>query len=171
MKTEPTQRLIYNHAITQWLNLGEWSNPMALTLTLKQSIQPDVGQHIRITEHAAAQNVRHLLNVLNRKLLRRSELRAGARIGAAFVSEQGEDKRLHYHGVIECPRQGMMAQLPALIGHLWAETTWGYQRTEVAPCDGGWISYILKGKDKPVFDEAIRFELWSLPLKSRLGCR
>jgi hypothetical protein len=157
----------YQDAVQGMVNFRDWVNPLAITLTLRQSLMVDVGQPQYINANLAKQNVRHFMNVLNSKLLSKAERRFGLKLGAAFVSEHDRDKRLHYHGLIECPKWEMLPKMRKLVHQTWTKTTWGYNQIALKLADDDWQGYCFKAQTKPDYAGAIEFELWSPPLKTK----
>jgi len=75
------------------------------------------------------------------------------------VIEGGSGKRLHIHAVIDCPREDLVEQFPLMIEQAWLKTQWGFGQIDVQPdTDRGWIDYISKFRDKPVYADAIDWE-------------
>ena len=54
---------------------------------------------------------------------------------------------------LNCPRTSMLLPLENLILDCWAKVEWGYGRILVRDgANAGWISYMLKGRQKSEFD-------------------
>ena len=158
-----TEKRSYQSAIRSNVDIERWASPYAVTLTLRQSIQPEPGYHVRISQEAASSNYRHFMNVLNRKILGKAHTKYGNRLKAFSIFEGGNDKRLHIHAVIECPRPELRATFPTLIRDTWLATDWGYGQVDIqADSDNGWINYISKLDDKPNYDTSIDWTNCSL---------
>ncbi len=144
--------------IRQWVDLDRWLQPFAATLTLKQriSIYGDLhSSSVSLTPDLASQNLKHFLNVLNKRVYGASAQRHGKNISVLSVIEGGNSKRLHYHLALDCPRDDLVEVFPDLVAQIWRSTQWGYHETCVTPCDGGWVTYMTKLRDKPDFADAI----------------
>ncbi len=153
----PATRSIQTSA-RKWLQTGHWTKPFAATLTLKQRVTVTDGIHsitVPLTDERAGQNLRHFLNVLNKRVYGSAAQKYGKRLAVIPVLEGGRDKRLHYHLMIDCPRQELEESLPTLISMTWHQTQWGYDQTHVTPADSGWLTYMTKLRDKPDFASSI----------------
>lgn len=107
---------------------------------------------VPITTDSAAQNFRHFTNVLNQRVYGSAAQRHGKRLPVIPVLEGSALKRLHYHALIDCPRDDLLATFPSLIVRTWMATQWGYNENQVIPsADTGWINYMTKLRDKPDF--------------------
>jgi hypothetical protein len=126
---------------------------------MKQAIKNDDGLRSITTfldANKASQNLHHFLNVLNGRVLGKAHTRFGDRLRVIPVIEGGGGKRLHYHVVIDCPRDDLRDSFPSVIDDIWQRTDWGYAQTDIqAGADAGWINYISKFRDKPTFADAI----------------
>ena len=101
-------------------------------------------------------NFRHFMNVLNRTILGKAHTKYGRRIRTFAAFEQGDGKRLHIHAIIECPRPELLPNFPTLIRDIWLKTNWGYGQIDIqADCDQGFLNYISKLNDKPIYDTSI----------------
>jgi hypothetical protein len=59
---------------------------------------------------------------------------------------------MHYHAVIECPRDDLIPVFPILIEECWGKTDWGYDQVHVTPdANDGWVQYMTKLRSKPDF--------------------
>lgn len=152
--------------LRQWVDIEAWQFPFALTLTLKQRIGGDGGisaPATSLTRDIASQNLKHFLNVLNKQVYGGAAQRHGKRLPVFSVLEGGNGKRLHYHIVIDCPRNDLIEAFPAMVILTWRKTLWGYNQTHVTPCDAGWVNYMTKLRDKPDFGSAIDWENCHIP--------
>ena len=145
-------------SLREWIEIDHWNYPFGITLTLKQRIDVDgevYRSSVPLTLDMGSQNLRHFLNVLNKQIYGSSFTRYGKRLFVIPVLEGGGLKRLHYHVVVDCPRDELIGRFPSLITQTWRSTQWGYHQTVVEPCDRGWINYITKLRDKPDFGTSI----------------
>lgn len=154
------------HVQTQvgdWLAASTWRRPFAVTLSLKQRLPDAAG---RIDTISASQNVRHFANLLGRRCFGSAHKRHGRRIQMFSVIEGGVSKRLHVHAIVDCPRFDLELAFPEVIQTAWRQTKWGYREVDVRPCDDGWLSYLLKLRDKPDFDISLDWQNCQLTERS-----
>lgn len=145
-------------SVRQWIDIDGWNHPFAVTLTLKQRIGRDGGVSAAsesLTPEIASRNLRHWLNVMNKQVYGSAAQRHGIQLPVLPVLEGGTGKRLHYHLIMDCPRDDLVAVFPAMIVSTWSKTLWGYDQTDVKPCDSGWLTYMTKFRDKPDFASSI----------------
>ena len=145
--------------IRKFINLTDWSDPMAVTLTFKKSIWSNNGKfdtRIFLDEDKASENVRHFLNFLNRDSLGNLPERVGMKLRVFTVFEKTDTKNLHYHCVINCPSNIDHEEFSQLIRNCWKKTWWGNDQINIqAGADNGWVSYITKFFDKENFADSI----------------
>ena len=111
---------------------------------------------VRLTPAVASQNLKHFLNLLNKRVNGKAHSRFNVRIPVIPMLEGGSGSRLHYHLMIDCPRDDLKPVYPQLIQSLWGRTQWGYDQIDIqADADSGWINYISKLRDKPSFEDSI----------------
>jgi hypothetical protein len=105
------------------------------------------------------------MNLLNRAAYGSTFRRYGKRLRVLPVLEKGEVRarairpcergasgRWHIHCAIELPSHFDAITLENLIRDCWAKVEWGYGRILVRDgANAGWISYMLKGRQKSVF--------------------
>jgi hypothetical protein len=94
------------------------------------------------------------MNLLNKRVYGNAARRHGKRTPVIPILEGGGSKRLHYHIVIDCPRDDLRDTFPSLIDETWRSTQWGYHEIKVTAADQGWITYVTKLRDKPDFASA-----------------
>jgi hypothetical protein len=134
-------------------DISEWANPTAVTLTLKKGIMRD-GVFISATPERCAQNLKHALNVLNRKIYRNKARKV--RIECIPVLEQDANGRFHYHLALNRPAAISELLFPLRVKSVWEKTDWGYRQSDFqAGADRGWIEYMTKFRSKSEFDLAI----------------
>ena len=144
-------------ATERWIRDQNWRRPFACTLSLKQASEVDLGHWVPCTELLASKNLRHFLNRVNRHCYGNASSRYGKRVPCLAVLEGGgrTGKRLHYHLMIDCPRDELEASYSRLLTNQWHQTEWGYREVRIEPCDFDWIPYILKQRSKQEFGSAI----------------
>jgi hypothetical protein len=148
-------------AFRDFAQIGHWRSPHAVTLTMRQGIRPEPFSPTEyLDRQRAVQNFRHFMNLLNRRVLGSHYQRKRQRLPVIPVLEgSGRYRRLHYHAVIDCPRDDLDGVFPLLIQSVWAKTKWAFVQTDVRPdADEGWVNYISKTYDKPDYADAIDWE-------------
>lgn len=146
--------LALRKAFLGWCDTSGWKNPVAVTLTLKQAIRSRWGTFIRPGPGDYEQNLRHFLNVLNRRIYG-NKVRHGARLKCIAVLEGDDIVRRHYHLLIDIPPRRHPDSFMILVALTWGETLWGYHVQHVTPCDSGWLPYMAKLKSKAEYSDAI----------------
>lgn len=136
-----------------------WHSPHAVTLTFKKGRGVDGGRGTGIqmlTRDDASTNMRHFLNRLDRHTFGHSAFRFGQRVQAVPVIEGGNGKGLHYHLILDCPRDELKEGYTDLLQSLWQKTDWGHKMIHVeADSDSGWTKYVVKLRDKPEYADCI----------------
>lgn len=160
-------------AFRDYADISTWDAPYAVTLTLRQKriAHDDRGRQfeVRLTPDRASQNFRHFLKLLNAQMFGKAATRFGRCVNVIPILEGGDGKRLHYHAVINCPCDDLRDQFHAAIFSCWSKTDWGYWEHDVQPgADAGWIDYISKTRDKPVFADAIDWTNCHMPIDRRV---
>lgn len=161
-----SQTFRHQQAFRDFTRTNGWNAPFAVTLTMKQgmAIEGLYGKtFVRLTRDRASQNLRHFLNLLNKHVYGKAYSRFGVRIPVIPVLEGGSNSRLHYHLMLDCPRDDLKATYPQIIESLWLRTQWAYSQTDIqAEADSGWINYISKTRDKPSFEDSIDWENYTI---------
>lgn len=150
-------------SVQDWVDIHRWNSPFAVTLTLKQRLWLDGGGSVALTPDLASRNLRHFLNLVNKRVYGSSAQRNGKRIRSVAVQEGGQYKRLHYHLMLDCPRDQLVMEFPAILTKAWVSTDWGYPQIDIQPCDQGWLNYMTKLRDKTDFAAAFDWELCHNP--------
>lgn len=150
-------------AMREWVAFEEWSNPYAITLTMKQNrdVKTLRGQHtISLDDIAASRNFGYFMHRLNRKVYGRQAKRYGRilRVVPILERSKGTD-RLHFHAGIERPDKITDEAFRSLIKEQWYKTPWAYYQIDIQDsADDGWISYITKFSDKESVAESIDWD-------------
>ena len=143
----------------QFANYEKWKSPHAVTLTMKQGLQAANGRSstfVRLTHQEATQNFGHFMNCMNRHVFGPAFKRYGKRLPVIPVIEGGNGSRLHYHAVIECPRDDLELRFKSLIRSSWLKTQWGHREIDIKiDANEYWLHYISKEYDKPEYDLSI----------------
>ena len=148
-------------AFRDFARVDHWTAPHAVTLTMKQGVKipNQEGPLVFLTSDRAVQNYRHFLNVLNAAVFGKAAKRFGKRVNAVSTIEGGNGKRLHIHAVIDCPSVDLIGEFPIMVAQAWEKTQWGHREIDIQPgADSGWINYISKFGDKPIYADAIDWE-------------
>lgn len=125
----------------------------------------DLGTFVQLDRDHATVNMRHFLNHLNRRVFGNAGRRLGRRVSVVPTLEGTASKHLHYHLVMDCPfLSDDMGLFERTVGEAWASTWWGNREIHVSPADDGWIDYITKLADKPMFADAIDWTNAHLPV-------
>lgn len=145
-------RALREETIT-FLDISGWANPTAVTLTLKKGFSRD-GVFFAATPEICQQNLKHALNVLNRKIYGNKARKV--RIECIPVLEQDASGRFHYHLALNRPAEISEVLFPLRVKSVWEKTAWGYKQCDFkAGADRGWIEYMTKFRSKREFDLAI----------------
>lgn len=158
---DPTLIQHIQDAFRGFARIDHWHSPHAVTLTMKQGMRPEpFGLTEYLDRQKAVQNFRHFMNLLNRRVLGKQFQHHRKRLPVIPVLEGGgRGRRLHYHAIIDCPRDDLDELFPLLVQSVWAKTKWGYYETDIQPdADRGWVNYISKPYDKPDYADAIDWE-------------
>ena len=156
----------FKSAKSHFFDTSRWGAFCDVTLTLKQSRQPDSGGWVKIDDYRCRQAFRHFMNLLNRAVYGAAFRRYGKRLRVLPVLEKGEVRaralrswdrgtsgRWHIHCAIELPSYFDGMALERLIRECWAKIEWGYGRILVRDdANAGWINYMLKDRQKSEFD-------------------
>jgi hypothetical protein len=145
---------------------SSWDAFCDVTLSLRQARQPDRGGWVKIDEDECRKAFRHFMNLLNRAVYGAAFRRYGKRLRVLPVLEKGEvsscalrswecgtSGRWHIHCAIEMPSHFDGVAFEKSIRDCWAKVEWGYGRILVRDgANSGWIDYMLKERQKSVFD-------------------
>src|ERR1700751_4944361 len=159
----------FESAKSHLFDTSSWGPFCDVTLTLKQACQCERGAWIKTGDYPCRQAFRHFMNLLNRAVYGAAFRRHGKRLRVLPVLEKGEVRasslhslergtsgRWHIHCAIELPSHLDPVALEKLIRACWAKVELGYGRILVrAGADAGWISYMLKDRQKSQFDSCV----------------
>lgn len=131
---------------------------IAATLTFRPRIDNEF-----LTERIAQCAVRHLLRRLDLSAYGKQAARWGRKIGSLAIREGADgpyEAQVHYHLELEVPRHRHSADWIYTSDELWEKLEWASPRQNRFKIvrSPGWQGYILKGKGKPSFIDAIDFE-------------
>jgi hypothetical protein len=115
---------------------------IGVTFTMKQE-----GAKGKLNKLSASQNLRHFMNVLNRKVYKQQFKRFNKRLKVLPVIENSYNERLHFHTLMGVPENIKLNDYIQLIKETWAKTDYGYRQIDVKPfINSGWTEYITKFK-------------------------
>lgn len=136
------------------IDLQSFTNPAAVTLTMKMRVDGHSNDMM-----TASANFRHFMNRLNHTILKSAAKRHGRRLKVFCVRESNADGRLHYHAVIDRPAHVGIEEFTSTIRYLWGRTDFGYREIDVQDeINEGWLSYMLKDRQKDSVLESIDWE-------------
>jgi|TARA_B110000211_G_scaffold94245_1_gene109921 hypothetical protein len=137
------------------VDLSKWRSPYSVTLTHKSSLRllNDKGTFFKkLTVDDAKQNLRHFLNILNKRIFGKGFSRFNKRLKVVAVLEGGKDKHLHYHLLLESPSSTKLPRhmFELLLDSLWTKTNWGDQQKHIERSHDvdGFVNYVTKYEDK-----------------------
>jgi hypothetical protein len=157
--------------LLSWLDQGDWSNWLAVTLTMKQSYVNEKNVKTYLDEILARRNLKNFLDKLNYKAFKKAFKRYNKKYQVIPVLEFHRDvyasnnlKNYHFHLAIDNPRNLPILVLRKLIIELWLTTDFGDIEIDVQPLnDLGWIEYSTKMTNKNL--DNIDFENLSIAVK------
>ena len=132
-------------------DISPWNDPFAVTLTARRVTRTcaDSGTRHFVGREQYAQNLRHFLNVLNKRVYGNAAQRGMKRLRVIPVFEQHQSGRYHLHLAIDRPPHVDEPTFTSMISETWHKTSLGYRNIKVVPhADSGWIGYILKRRSK-----------------------
>ena len=126
--------------VRQYLSNLDLSNFLGVSLTLKHQVD---NQNLDVV--LCSQNLRHFMNVLNKGVYGNRFSRYGIKLQTFPVLEKSLGDRLHYHLIIEHPRELPLIRFKDLIRSSWIKTRFGHREIHIDDSiDRGWINYITK---------------------------
>lgn len=144
-------------AFLEHYSISDWVTPVAVTLTFRMGISTLNGIQYG-TDERYSQNLKHALNVMNRKLFGRRFREHGRRLKVIPVLETDQSGRRHYHLALDLVDRIDIDSFRKIIASTWGRTDWGYHEIDVQPADSGWIAYIMKGRGKPDVMSAVDWD-------------
>jgi hypothetical protein len=149
--------LAHRDVLRDYCKAKHWTSPHAVTLTLKtRTLVGSVWQ--TLTQLDAQQNLRHWLNVIRKKLVKRGFTKH-AELQRVPIYEGGRTQgiRPHYHLVLDKPDCIQTPEYETLIQSEWARTRWGHHRVTVEACydAAGSLDYITKLRTKEHYPDSI----------------
>ena len=154
MTLKPDLRL--RTTLLDFFKIRAWTNPHAVTLTLRQGTF--VGGHWRrLTRLDAQQNLRHFRNVLDKQLLRHGLSKNAILFFLPIFEGRDNRTRPHNHLMLDVSASVDTQTLRSIIRHAWGRTDWGHKRITVDYCRNpqGWLEYITKLRSKENYADSI----------------
>jgi len=116
------------------------SNCFGVSLTLKQR-----ANNKSIDGISGSQNLRHFLNVLNKRCFGNSFKRFNKKLRVIPVLEKSSNGRFHYHLTLQNPYPENPYKFESMINHTWFKTNYGYRHIHIhRNINEGWNDYITK---------------------------
>ena len=116
------------------------TNCFGVTLTMKQRVNNKSLDSIGCSE-----NLRHFLNVLNKKCFGNAFKRFDKRLRVLPSLERSSDGRWHYHLTLENPYPSNPIKFERMIESTWFKTSYGYRHIDIKhSINEGWGDYITK---------------------------
>lgn len=126
--------------VRQYLTSIDLSVFVGVTLTMKQMVDLE-----KLDPVSSSQNLRHFMNILNKKIFGNRYSRYGLKLQIFPVLEFSLGERLHYHLILEIPRDFDFDGFKHLIHSVWMNTRFGHREIHIDDSiDEGWINYITK---------------------------
>ena len=126
--------------IRNYLENIDLSRFIGVSLTMKQNVD---GQ--KLDPISSSQNLRHFMNLLNKKVHGNRFSRYGLKLQIFPVLESSVGDRLHYHMIVESPLDIRFERFKHIVHTLCMSTRFGYRELHIdQTIDDGWIKYITK---------------------------
>lgn len=132
------------NVINTFINRKNVVGMLAVTLTLKQKSN---GQRLDVIN--TSQNLKHALNILNRKVYGTKFKHFNKKMNVFPIIECSKEGRYHYHLIWEVPSNTTSLWLGEQIKKTWLKTKFGYNQMDIQQItDDGWTDYITKFQTK-----------------------
>jgi len=132
--------MVLRGSIKEYVKDWDMNNCFGVSLTLKQRVD-----HKSINNDISSQNLRHFLNVLNKKCFGNSFKRFNKRLRVLPVLERSGTGRYHYHLTLQNPFIDNPNKFESMINFTWFNTNYGYRHIHVhRNVNEGWNDYITK---------------------------
>lgn len=127
-------------SIKDYVKDFDTTNCFGVSLTLKQRVD-----NKSLTNNISSQNLRHFLNVLNKKCFGNSFTRFNKRLRVLPVLERSKTGRYHYHLTLQNPFIDNPDRFESMINFTWFNTNYGYRHIHIhRNVNEGWNDYITK---------------------------
>ena len=129
-----------SESIKEYVEGFDLTNCFGVTLTMKQRMNNKSLDGI-----SSSQNLRHFLNVLNKKCFGNAYKRFDKRLKVFPSLERSSDGRWHFHLILENPYPNNPMKFERMIEFTWFKTSYGYRHIDVRHrINNGWGDYITK---------------------------
>lgn len=127
-------------SIKSFANDFDLTNCLAVTLTMKQRVNNKALDNI-----SSSQNLRHFLNILNKKCFGNAYKRFNKKLKVFPSLERSSDDRWHYHLILENPFPDNSIRFERMIEYTWFKSNYGYRHIDIKRhINEGWGDYITK---------------------------
>lgn len=136
-----SKREIEREEIRRFLESLKFENALAITLTMKALSSGQV-----LDEISAGKNLKHVLNVINKKIYKNKYTRYKKRLKVFPVLEWSEGAEFHYHLTIERPETISLNEFKKLFKETWIGSHFGNLSNRFVEINdlSGWNRYITK---------------------------
>jgi len=132
--------MVLRESIKEYVKDFDTNNCFGVSLTLKQRVDQK-----SINNDISSQNLRHFLNVLNKKCFGNSFKRFNKRLRVLPVLERSSTGRYHYHLTLQNPFIDKPDKFESMINFTWFNTNYGYRHIHIhRNVNKGWNDYITK---------------------------
>ena len=132
--------MVLRESIKEYVKDFDTNNCFGVSLTLKQRVDQK-----SINNDISSQNLRHFLNVLNKKCFGNSFKRFNKRLRVLPVLERSSTGRYHYHLTLQNPFIDNPDKFESMINFTWFNTNYGYRHIHIhRNVNKGWNDYITK---------------------------
>ena len=149
------------NSILNHLSKVDFSNPISVTLTEKQSnTENPIINERQIDNIKSTTNTKHFFNRLNQLIYKNSYRRFNKRIKSFVVMEGTSKVRHHLHMILNQPKHLEFTEFNYLIYRSWIDTKYGYKMRDFQKVysTNGWLNYITKRRTKTDFLSSIDWE-------------
>ncbi len=134
--------MVLKESIREFVKDFDTTNCFGVSLTLKQRVD-----NKSLTNDISNQNLKHFLNVLNKKCFGNSFNRFNKKLRVIPVLERSKVGRWHYHLTLQNPFPENPYKFESMINHAWFNTNYGHRHIHIhRNINEGWNDYITKLK-------------------------
>ena len=132
--------MVLKESIKEYVKEFDTTDCFGVSLTLKQRVD-----NKSLTNYISSQNLKHFLNVLNKKCFGNSFTRFNKRLRVLPVLERSTTGRYHYHLTLQNPFPDNPYKFESMINFTWFNTNYGYRHIHIdRNVNEGWNDYITK---------------------------
>jgi len=160
------ERAALSAACLDWLDRPDLHDrAIAATLTFRpyrDELNDRGVTRFRLNPLICQEAIRVFLRRLDTAAYGKDAIRRGRKLGAIPIREGGMgrgDKHLHYHAQLQVPEHESVAGWKLVAANEWSRIDWASQKQNCFRdvSDPNWLSYILKLRDKPDFQDSVDF--------------